>query len=254
MKRVSKIVKCHRTLELIKKSFSGKGVSKGTPRGSVLSRLLSNIVLHELDTFVEEIKSEYTSNAVNKGCMYIRYGGDFVILVAGTYCEASNIRTRVKDLKCGLELNLNNILNVKDGFKFLGAHCRTLNSDERARMRVDIDIRKVYKKLVSARIAKYDKYQIPRGTARNDLINNSHGEIVAFYNSEILRLWHRLYPFRPRLQFVFLILKSSCALTLAKKYKLRTQGAIYKKYGKLLKCPETGIEIVQANTLKRVTS
>lgn len=236
MKRVSKIVKCHRTLELIKKSFSGKGVS---PRGSVLSRLLSNIVLHELDTSVEEI-----SNAVNKGCMYIRYGGDFVILVAGTYCEASNIRTRVKDLKCGLELNLNNILNVKDGFKFLGAHCRTLNSDERARMRVYIDIRKVYKKLVSARIAKYDKYQIPRGTARNDLINNSHGEIVAFYNSEILRLWHRLYPFRPRLQFVFLILKSSCALTLAKKYKLRTQGAIYKKYGKLLKCPETGIEIV----------
>ena len=69
MKRISRTIKCQRTLELIKKAISAGHVDpesgrvvkteKGTPQGSVLSPLLSNIVLHELDVFMEKSKKEF---------------------------------------------------------------------------------------------------------------------------------------------------------------------------------------------------
>ena len=45
---------------------------------------------------------------------------------------------------------------------------------------------------------------------------------------------------------------SSCALTLALKYKLRTQGAIFEKFGKLLTCPDTGISIFKPEHLRAI--
>jgi len=72
MTRIKKRIKCARTLELIRKSLqagyidpkSGKLVQSdiGTPQGSVLSPLLSNIVLHELDVYLEELRKRF-----NKG-------------------------------------------------------------------------------------------------------------------------------------------------------------------------------------------
>ena len=69
MKTISKTIKCQRTLELIRKALSagyvdpksGKVVKteKGTPQGSVLSPLLSNIVLHEFDILMEKSKREF---------------------------------------------------------------------------------------------------------------------------------------------------------------------------------------------------
>lgn len=323
-KRVGKVVKCNRTLELLKKSLtagyidpeSKKQASSGvgTPQGSVLSPLLCNIVLHELDKYIEEIKTGFESGQTRRKnpiyeklanlrkatkdrstrisilqelrrtpstdpmdpnfrrLMYVRYADDFVILIAGKYSDANLIRTKIKDFlreKCGLELNLDKTLisDIKDGFKFLGAHCRKLSKHayvirhktgfkKRATMRLltYIDLKKVYRKLVSTRIAKFEKRQTIRGTARNDLINFSHADIVAFYNSKIRGL-HSFFSFagnRSRLVFIFWVLKSSCALTLAKKYKVRTQGAIFKKFGWLLECPETGVKIIKYDTLKAI--
>lgn len=69
MEIVNKVIKCNRTLELIHKSLkagyidpdTGKLVKGdiGTPQGSVLSPLLSNIVLHELDKFMEELRNDF---------------------------------------------------------------------------------------------------------------------------------------------------------------------------------------------------
>lgn len=54
------------------------------------------------------------------------------------------------------------------------------------RMRVYIDSKKVYKKLVDAKLAKTRHGNIvPRGTAKNAMINLSHYEIVSFFNSKI---------------------------------------------------------------------
>jgi RNA-directed DNA polymerase len=69
-------VKCQQTLRLIRKwlrapiYINGKLVKrrKGVPQGSPLSPLLSNIMLHELDRWLEK-----------KGLRYVRYADDFSI-------------------------------------------------------------------------------------------------------------------------------------------------------------------------------
>lgn len=54
------------------------------------------------------------------------------------------------------------------------------------RMRVYIDTKKVYKKLINAKLAKVIQGNImPRGTANNAMINLSHFEIVSYFNSKI---------------------------------------------------------------------
>ncbi len=69
-------IKCQQTLRLIRKwlrapiLINGKLVKrrKGVPQGSPLSPLLSNIMLHELDRWLEK-----------KGLRYVRYADDFSI-------------------------------------------------------------------------------------------------------------------------------------------------------------------------------
>lgn len=79
MKLIETKIKCEKTLQLIRKSLVAGYVcpstvniersTEGTPQGSVLSPLLSNIVLHELDAFMEVLKKRFekgTKRAKNK--------------------------------------------------------------------------------------------------------------------------------------------------------------------------------------------
>jgi group II intron reverse transcriptase/maturase len=115
----------------------------GTPQGGILSSLLSNIYLHELDKFMEELSREYQGSvnpanrkknpvsnkllrAGNKkayhllripsrihneenyrNCKYIRYADDFIIGILGPRKMATEIRDRVNTfLKDELKINL----------------------------------------------------------------------------------------------------------------------------------------------------
>jgi hypothetical protein len=55
-----------------------------------------------------------------------------------------------------------------------------------------------------------------------------------------------------RLNSVLWLLKASCALTLARKYKLRTMSKVFRKFGTQLKCPETDAMFYKPKNLKPI--
>lgn len=91
----------------------------GTPQGGVISPLLSNIYLDQLDKFLKQwYKKGYDAHLV-------RYADDFVIFVRH---NPQGVHQKVKEFVTSLGLTLNEektrIVHVKDGFTFLGVTYR----------------------------------------------------------------------------------------------------------------------------------
>jgi group II intron reverse transcriptase/maturase len=128
-----------RVLKLIRKwlkcGVMEDGVAKesdmGTPQGGVISPLLANIYLHELDMF-------WTQQTRVDGKL-IRYADDFVILFRSERDAAIGMHlARLKLQELGLELNEDKTHTVKiqggrDGFDFLGFHHRQMMSSKHRR-------------------------------------------------------------------------------------------------------------------------
>lgn len=206
-----------------------------------------------------------------KRLMYLRYADDFVILVSGSNNDAIFIKQMVANVlarKCGLELNREKtvITATKDGFEFLGAHCIRTSALSagmsrskagnparyRMRMRIEIPVKKLIERLKTHKFIKDDSNGTLTATARKDLVNFSHAEIVSFFNHRIQGLVN-FYSFAANLtslRKILLFLQLSCALTLALKYKLRTKRAVFRRYGRTLQDPDTEVELKMPKTLK----
>lgn len=121
--------------------------SEGVPQGGVLSPLLSNIMLHEFDAWLE---AKYLNRKARKdrwawnfgiqqgrpiavrenrqwkpAVAYCRYADDFVVIVKGTKAHAEAIREECRAfledrLKLMLNMDKTHITHVDDGFIFLG--------------------------------------------------------------------------------------------------------------------------------------
>ncbi len=121
--------------------------SEGVPQGGVLSPLLSNIMLHEFDMWLE---AKYLNKKARKdrwawnfgikqgrpiavrenrqwkpAVAYCRYADDFVVTVKGSKVQAEAIRDECRmfleqDLKLTLNMDKTHITHVNDGFVFLG--------------------------------------------------------------------------------------------------------------------------------------
>lgn len=134
-----------------------------------------------------------------KRLLYLRYADDFVILVIGSYEEALRIKRHVKDFllkNTGLILNEDKTLvtSTRDPFNFLGATCKRVVSmgkltrmkgaiSKRAvpRMRLDIPTDELMKKFIKNHFCR----GIDAPTARKDMVNLDHNDIIMFYNSKI---------------------------------------------------------------------
>ena len=140
MKLVQRRIKEKKLLDLIWK-FLQAGVLDGcnytetlagVPQGGIVSPLLANIYLHELDKYMEDtyvsrpqiVKHRNRKKGI-PNFLYTRYADDFVVLCDGNKAQAQEMKEELSQfLKSSLKLELSRektkITHVTDGFQFLG--------------------------------------------------------------------------------------------------------------------------------------
>jgi RNA-directed DNA polymerase len=103
----------------------------GTPQGGIVSPLLANIYLHELDRYME---SKYLNlspkvrerrrKAGKSNFLYVRYADDFVVFCNGTKAQALEMKEELKYFleEMGLKLSeeKTKVTHITEGFAFLG--------------------------------------------------------------------------------------------------------------------------------------
>lgn len=189
--------------KLLKAEIEGKGIpSKGTPQGGILSPLLSNIVLNELDWWISdqwetfETRHDYTRDIKGRGKsqghkyralrntgmkeMYlIRYADDFKIMCRN-YKDAQKVFTATKKwLKERLDLEVS-----KDKSKVINLRRNASNF-----LGLEIRVREKGKKyVVKSNVSEKAKNKI-----KDDLIrkikyigNNPSAKTVNMYNATVL--------------------------------------------------------------------
>jgi RNA-directed DNA polymerase len=103
----------------------------GTPQGGIISPLLANMYLHELDKYMESNYLNLTHRQrawrreKGKGnYLYVSYADDFIVLCNGTKAEARAMKEELKGLLSTMGLTLSEektkLTHITEGFKFLG--------------------------------------------------------------------------------------------------------------------------------------
>jgi RNA-directed DNA polymerase len=110
-----------------------KDTKLGTPQGGIISPLLANVYLHELDKYLGRhtglTQAEKTGRRRQGlgNVAYVRYADDFVVLCNGTRDQAEAIRQELAqflkdELKLTLSMEKTKVTHLDDGFDFLGFH------------------------------------------------------------------------------------------------------------------------------------
>lgn len=136
---------CDRTLLDTIRDILGAGIvtkdgkvarpNRGMPQGGVVSPLLTNAYLHELDKhwwrkyghLPEREKTKRRTQGLGN-VQYVRYADDFVVLTNSTRGHAEELRQEFGSVLSGLGLEMSeektHVTHVDDGFDFLGFHIR----------------------------------------------------------------------------------------------------------------------------------
>jgi len=139
LRLVGKRIKDKKILQLVWKLLRAGVMEKrtfrattlGTPQGGIISPLLANIYLTELDRHMERYtnlpKKEKTKRRQQRlsNYAYVRYADDFVVLCNGTKAQAEGMREELylflkEILRLELSKEKTKITHINDGFKFLG--------------------------------------------------------------------------------------------------------------------------------------
>jgi RNA-directed DNA polymerase len=112
-----------------------KDTKLGTPQGGIISPLLANVYLHELDVFMRghcDLDNYGKKKRRKHGLanfVYARYADDFVILCNGTKAQALEMKEEVhrflRDNLClSLSLEKTKVTHLNEGYDFLGFNLR----------------------------------------------------------------------------------------------------------------------------------
>jgi type II intron maturase len=108
------------------------------------------------------------------------------------------------------------------------------------RLLVKAPIEGIVEKLIKAGFIRRNAQGILLPKMQGPVTNLDHADIIAFYNSKMRGLLN-FYSFaanRNKLGRILWLLRASCALTLARKNKLKTMRNAFFKFGRTLKCPK----------------
>lgn len=193
---------------------------------------------------------------------YIRYADDFIIGVDCCKFDAMwlmhDIKTFINDdLK--MELSQQEIISFRHSkTKFLGFYIKGTPYNKRpltintkgVRTRVTprplilLPTDRIYLKLFNIGFIRY-KDNVLKPTSLRSLIHHPLYNIVEYYNSIYRGIanYYRVCSNRSLLNNLHYILKTSCALTIALKMKLKTIKKVMKRYGRNLNIIENNAKI-----------
>jgi len=108
-----------------------KDTKLGTPQGGIISPLLANVYLHELDKYMDQYttltdKERFARRKARMGNFaYVRYADDFVILSNGNKEQTVRMREEIcnflsQTLRLTLSMEKTKVTHLDDGFDFLG--------------------------------------------------------------------------------------------------------------------------------------
>jgi len=183
-----------------------RAASEGVPQGGVISPLLSNIMLHEFDAWMEanhlSKKARKDRWAWNFGILqrrpiaarenrqwkpavsYCRYADDFVVVVKGTKAHAEAVREACRGfleerLKLTLNMEKTHITHVNDGFVFLG-HRIVRKRGPRGRLRPVTTIPWAKYRSFTAKLVK--ELSGDYGVNRMDLLESLNRKLAGWAN------------------------------------------------------------------------
>jgi hypothetical protein len=224
----------------------------GCPQGGIISPILANVYLNELDRYITQLKKEFDHGynprkaCTDKRLKYVRYADDFLIAVNGTREECEEIKAKLTDfvrdtLKMELSQEKTLITHSNTPARFLGFDVRvrrdaSVKRSGKRKMRtmnnkVELNIPlkdKVETYLLSHSIAKRDgKRLIP--IHRPILLNRTDLEIVMIYNAELRGLcnYYAIASNFNKLVYFGYLMEYSCLKTLANKHRSRISKVRY---------------------------
>jgi len=215
----------------------GKGNTKGTPQGGVISPLLANLYLHLMDRMWERREIEK-----RLGARLVRYADDFVVMCRRNTEEAMEVvQESIKEL--GLTLNEKKTRVVKateENFTFLGFEIRMRESRRTGRNYAHVQPSKKSLKSIKGRVREY---------TRREMTTIAMEDIIKRVNT-VLRGWVGYFHYRncsDALSKVKWHVEERVRTHLRRRHKIRDRGigynkfttmVLYKKYG-LYKVPTT---------------
>ena len=207
---------------------------------------------------------------------YVRYADDFLIGIIGPKIDSIKIREDLSKFlleKLSLNLNLSKTSVShfnKDDIFFLGTRIKGNSEKEKvvrlvsrygknikvrttSRTKMLAPIKKILQKGVENNMFKRLQSEKIIPTAVRRMVNYDHADILRFFNSKIRGIlnYYSFVDNSKSLGIVVHMLKHSCALTLALKYKLSHRSKIFKKFGKYLECKYTGVKLFIPVTFAR---
>lgn len=134
-KRVLALVKAFLKAGILGEDRALRENHAGTPQGSILSPLLSNVALSMLDEHIAQLPGGPASSAWDRtkrrrqdlpNCRLIRFADDWCLLVHGTKTDAESLRDEIAGVLAPMGLRLSPdktlITHIDEGLVFLGWH------------------------------------------------------------------------------------------------------------------------------------